>query len=407
VQGRTDDQGRFRLNIPKVDAFEVQATAPHNTPYFNAVLKVAAQTDLTQPLRVELPRGVAVHGRVIQQPAGTPAIGAGVGYLARNDNPIVKRNQPRLLSTTPAAVTDDQGWFTLGVPEGPGTLIVWTASADNVQYSISSSELMAGKPGIDYNAEHAFGQLPIDVPAGVRQFEVQIPIERGVTVQGNVVGAEGTVPQTLKMTYRGDFQKFTDAIHSVSVWPLHNGHLKIRGVPPDGELLVFLLDPVGRQGKVLPVHGSDADKPLNVTLEKCGSVTYRFVDPKGKPVPGYAGDTLLNLLFLPEDFMTTSMSNDQVLNRQGSFQRYFDYLNCRDLMSDENGTLTVPALIPGAIYQLNSNFAGLPNEIKVQPGENLDLPEAVVTKPQALKQAADAWQKKQQQAAADRVDKGQ
>jgi hypothetical protein len=308
---------------------------------------------------------------------------------------------PQLIENSPTAITDEQGWFTLGVPEGKETLVVWTASADDVVQRLSKRELATGKPGIDFNPCYAFGQLPIDVPAGVRGFEVQIPIQRGVTVEGHVVAADGSVPQTLKMTYHGDFQKFTDAIHNVSVWPLYNRHLRIRGVPQDGELLVFLLDPVGREGKVLHVHGSDADKPLHVTLEKCGTVTYRFVDSKGKPVPGYNGDTLLSLLFLPEDFMTGSMSTDQVLNQEGSYQRYFDYLNCRDLMSDENGCLSVPALIPGAIYRLNTRFKGLPSEIKVRSGEQLKLPDAAISNPQVSQQAAEKWKEKQRQSAAE------
>src|SRR5262249_4401097 len=156
------------------------------------------------------------------------------------------KGEPTFSPYRPRGITDKQGYFMMGVPEGKGHLVVWTASADHVVHSVSMTQLLTGKPELE-DTRYIFGQTPIDVRTGAIQVEAQVSVDRGVTVEGQVVGADGTVPATLGMFYRGNFQNFTDAMHA-GTWPLYNGHLKIRGVPREGELLVYLLDTERREG---------------------------------------------------------------------------------------------------------------------------------------------------------------
>ena len=81
-------------------------------------------------------------------------------------------------------------------------------------------------------------------------------------------------------------------------------------------------------------------------------------------------------------------------------------------MTDEDGRITLPALIPGAIYKLAfaelgpNNF--FPREIKVRPGEELTLPDVVITDASVLRRSAEQWkirQEKQKRASADAAEK--
>ena len=306
VLTESDEQGRFRIGIPQIlnplQPIQIRIEAPLNTPYFGHVLKIDQQTDLTKELRIELPRGVVMTGHVIELPGGRPVAYAGVGYVPRQGNANLKGINLRG-SGTSDTVTDEHGSFTMGVPEGAGNLVVWQGPSRAVLHSISLRQLLTGEPGLDSSVAEAFGHIAIDVPAGAKALTPEIPLDRGVTAEGKVVGVDGTTPERVKVTYRGDFRNYTDVFSGDHAWPVYDGHLTIRGVPPDGELLAYLLDSIGKQGKMLHVHGSDVGAPLNVTLEKCGSAKLRFIDANGKGVPGYmpTNPNQFVLLFVPED----------------------------------------------------------------------------------------------------------
>ena len=54
-------------------------------------------------------------------------------------------------------------------------------------------------------------------------------------------------------------------------------------------------------------------------------------------------------------------------------------------MSDAQGRVAFPALVPGASYRRNQLYvkeAGLVTEFTVKPGETLDLGDIVIKKPQ-------------------------
>ena len=118
ASAQTDAQGSFCLKIPlgvnTTQPFQIRAVGPLNAPFPAKSLQVEQQTDLTKELQIELPRGVTVCGRVIEQSSGRPVPGVGIGYIMRTDNPLAKTIATRGVDS-PDAVTDDQGAFALGV----------------------------------------------------------------------------------------------------------------------------------------------------------------------------------------------------------------------------------------------------------------------------------------------------
>jgi hypothetical protein len=233
------------------------------------------------------------------------------------------------------------------------------------------------------------------VPAGTKVLPVEIPVECGVTVEGSIVNADGTVPALAAMTYRCMGANYTDVLRQNNVWPLYNGKFKIRGVPADGELLVYFLDAAGKQGKMLTVKGSDAEHPLKVTLEKCGSATVRFIDINGNGVAGFmpTNPNQFALQFAPASILDGSTSTDDLLITHGIELSAFDRRDYGELMSDEDGRITLPTLIPSAIYKMTFAELGpnkkFPREIKVQAGEKLELPDVIIDKANVVSKAAE------------------
>ena len=274
ASGQTDSQGKVSLKIPQdanqSEPINVRAVAPYHTAYFGNTLKIDVGADLSKELKAELPRGVSITGRVVEQPGGRPVADAGVSYVpAKNANAkgITFRGMGR-----PDDITDENGKFIIPAVEGPGTLVVWYASINHVLHPLSQIELHTGKPPPTYDDSSTlvFAHVPINVPANAKVMKVEIPLERGLTAEGTIADADGTIPALSFMTHRGKLRNYTDVLGHDNIWPIYNGNFKIRGIPADGEQLVYFLDATDKQGKILNIKGSDAEHVMKMQLEKCG-----------------------------------------------------------------------------------------------------------------------------------------
>jgi hypothetical protein len=171
--------------------------------------------------------------------------------------------------------------------------------------------------------------------------------------------------------------------------------LKIRGIPASGKVLAFLFDRAGHQGKSLQLKGSDAERPYNVRLDKCANATLRFLDVHDDPVPGYMPMGSISLLWLPGDVLAGNTSSEDLVAPEITRQSEIDNAS-RKLVSDETGRVIIPNLIPGAIYKLDlPPTEGVPREIKLRPGENLELPPIVISDANAVGRAREIWKAKQ------------
>jgi hypothetical protein len=392
VAGKTDVTGRFLLNQPVDPAYNMQVYPPYGSPYLGKLVAVNhPQAGPINDMEIELQRGVLVRGQVVEQPSGQPIAHANVNYLPRDTNPE-RLNCIFPGGIFPATIADEHGSFVMGVPTGQGTLIVNAAEIDDVCRPVSRSLLTSGKADdLDQlDSINLFAQLPIDVPAGVVEFPAQLEVERGATVKCSIVGADGKTPELVKMIFRGYRTVYSEVAFPRMSRPVFNGKLEIGGVAPEEERLVWLVDPIGKQGKLLHVKADDAKAPLKVTLEPCGSVTLQCVDGENHPVAGYTPEfPPIQLMFLPEDAIQGNVSDNIVLNANALLLDLVDYQNAHNYTTDKDGRMTFPALIPGAIYQVS--LGGEFRYIKVGPGEQLQMPPVNVTDPKMVQKAADFW----------------
>jgi hypothetical protein len=405
-RGVTDAKGRFQRNQPLLESFSLRAYAPNGTPYLGkSVTFNHPQPDPINDLKIELSRGVLVRGQVIEQPSGRPIAHAGVNYVPRDSNLAAKNNLfPG--SNWLVTIADEHGSFVMGVPTGQGTLVVTAAGIDDVCRPVSQSLLTSGKAD-DLNPldnVNIFAQLAIDVPPGAIEFSAQLDVERGETIKRRIVGSDGTTPELLKMIFRDRRTLYSDRTFHPTSRTVFDGQLQIRGLAPDEGRLVWLVDPLAKQGKLLHVKASDGDVSDRIALEPCGAVTMRFVDGENHPVPGYTPELPpIQLMFLPEETVQGNISDQIVANADGLLLDLFDYRNAHDFTTDQDGRMTFSALIPGAIYQVS--LRGVFRYIKIGSGEQLEIPVITITDQKVIAKASEAWKAKSTDRAANNSSK--
>ncbi len=142
-------------------------------------------------------------------------------------------------------------------------------------------------------------------------------------------------------------------------WPLRGAR-----PGPDAEVPVYFLDARHNLGATAMLSGqSAADGPVTVRLQPCGAARARLVDPAGKPVPRSRdtyGSHMTMMVVTPGPHRSSQDQADQ--NRLAADQDFvarFDPIHYpKGLVSDAQGQLALPALIPGATYRIYDSTTG-------------------------------------------------
>jgi hypothetical protein len=159
--------------------------------------------------------------------------------------------------------------------------------------------------------------------------------------------------------------------------PVRQGRYEMPGCVAGQVYPVLFLDAVNGWGAALDLTaGSDTGR--EVKLARCGSARVRVLDAKGRPLPG----RWPRLLLLTE---RSFASDKPPLERaaDGHLSVCYDPRHYPiDPVSDREGWLTLPALIPRARYVLQyADVAGVLRhtpEFRVEPGEQLLLPDLAI-----------------------------
>ncbi len=367
---KSDSQGRFRINAGTGSRFQVAAFGPANGAYTPRQIAFDWRaTEREHEVRFELPPGVRINGTLVEEPGGQPIARAAVVYYLGASAPAgtdIHLQYGGPFDPTddryhPAEVTDEHGRFSILVPTGRGKLAVW-AAGDFVQYVSAWGNAV----------------VPLDLPASPRETKLQIPLQRAVTIKGRVVRADG---QSINQTWKGRLESSSWPGHEPALvrMAMNRDQFEITGFPPDGEMLATFGD--SGQGKLFPIRGSDAGKPLELRLEPCGSLALQFVDRKGKPLVGLWPTLLASLP--PAKAGTVHWSTSSWYPPADNRSKQFP-----DGRTDESGRLTFVNLIPGLAYGLwmPNTASKNPSAVKIQeivvkPGERLELPPMTVRRP--------------------------
>src|SRR5262249_19633385 len=145
------------------DATTLEVCAPEGWPYLSVHHRVQwPKGSVKQEVKIALPRGVLVRGKVTEAGSGKPIAGAGVQFWPQQvDDP----NRPKNVLTgwSHCEVSREDGTFRMAVLPGLGHLLIQGPTPDFVHQEIGHEVISNGRPGGSRMYPDAFVKL--DLPA--------------------------------------------------------------------------------------------------------------------------------------------------------------------------------------------------------------------------------------------------
>jgi protocatechuate 3,4-dioxygenase beta subunit len=375
----TDERGRFRLPVSAEGRFGVMATPPEGQPYLTVARSFEwPKGAVRHAVKINLPRGVLVRGKVTEAGSGKPASGAAVQFYPRRG--ADSKVPPGALSGWQVReVTGPDGRFRIAVTPGTCHLLVQGPTADFVHVEISSEMLNSGRPGGSRFYPDAAVKLANLSPEGEVK-EVAITLGRGVTVRGRVLGPDGKPVARVILLHR--LHVYHDlGWHSAT--EARDGWFEVAGLDPDKTYPVFFLDAEHQWGATVQLSGRQAGQEVTVLLAPCGKATARYVDGQAKP--------RANLAAAPDIVVTPggwnlygSGGKNELLADSGSLTNIDRHNYGGRVKTDAAGRITFPALIPGATYRVarweKDEWRPF-KEFTVESGKTLDLGDVIINEP--------------------------
>ena len=386
----TDSHGRFRANPGSGRRYFLSAFPPDREPYLYVGKRVEWPGGaIEHSVDLALPRGILVRGRITEEGSGKPIAGARLGYVSNPDR------DPQSGASNSRAATAADGSFQFGVMPAPGYLTVLGPGEDYVLQEIGRHMARAGQPGGERMYAHAFHLL--DLKPGSASQEVAITLRPSTVVTGRVVGPDSqpvrdalvisrVILRPLPIAWLRWMAAYRDSVR--------DGQFVVHGLSPDVEVPVFFLDAKHDLGATAYFSGKSArNGPVTVRLEPCGRARARLVNPAGKPVArsrdAYTSHRTMLVVTPGPDPSSQAEADRKLLAADlGSVVEIDPAHYQKGLVSDDQGQLALPALIPGATYRIYDNTVGggdnpqLRKEFAVKPGETLDLGDIRIQKPQ-------------------------
>ncbi|HBL47530.1 MAG TPA: hypothetical protein DDZ90_29510, partial [Planctomycetaceae bacterium] len=126
IEGKTDEEGNFRLNPRPGIRFGIVAYPPQGTPYLTREIKDLHWTpETSKEIEIKLDKVVLAEGFVRDAKTGQPLEGAAVQYYPERAN---KRYTEDIITGWQSIQkTDKAGKFQIPVLPGPGSLLVHAA----------------------------------------------------------------------------------------------------------------------------------------------------------------------------------------------------------------------------------------------------------------------------------------
>ncbi len=283
VSTRTDAAGRFRLvGLPKGDTYQVWAYPRAGVDPFLPRRITVGDTEGLRPIEttLELPRGVIVIGRLVDEATGRPVFAREAQYFKAPSN----RNEGGDSSTyggmVSGRITPTDLAFRMTVPPGEGAIC---ATARGRESSYAPARLSKADEGkVDTRLGEWLPQLynaykAVDVPDAAEPFAVELKVTRGLARKGRVLDPDGRPMAGARcsgLAVAGD------------VTTLAGDTFEVLGLEPDiPRELIFDHKDRSLVGSVIVRGGGPGDgTPIEVHLGPPGSVKGRLVDDEGRPL---------------------------------------------------------------------------------------------------------------------------
>ena len=263
---------------------------------------------------------------------------------------------------------------------------------DFIPQEISGGKLYAsGQPGGWRLYAHDI--IPYEFKAGESSLRISSTLKRGATLRGQVTGPAGETVQDAVMLSRQQLDPLNLTWLTHSYIHAHDGRFELHGFDPGKASPVYFLDADHRWGAAVEFSGKQADEALTVRLEPCGKAKARFVGPNGKPVAKLEMGPYVKLIMTPGPTQTGSMDRGSQLVADETYLSSVDpkhYQRPDGPVTDADGRITLPDLIPGAPYRISDwstvnvqdKGVQIRKDFTVKPGETLDLGDILVENPE-------------------------
>jgi RNA polymerase sigma factor (sigma-70 family) len=374
LDGVSGVDGRFRLRPPLGGKTILEIHPPVDSPYL-AVCKEVVWSEgvVQQTLALSLPRGVVVRGQIVDQDS-RPVAGASVQFGSVASRPDVIEGRYRIV------VVGKDGRFRLTVPAGPVRLLAHGPThgyrAKPLRYwSVVDNDAEPKRwgwrePLPSERRFYAHAEQALTLKTAESPPEVRLRLVRGETVAGRVTDPDGAPVQSAVLLCGEKVSPLRNG--AVQPLPVRAGRYELPGCVAGRVYPVLFLDAVNGWGAVVDLRGGRGAGP-EVKLARWGSAKVRLVDAKGRSL---AGRWPRLVLLTERSFAVDQPPRERAAD--GHLSVCYDARHySTDPVSDGEGWLTLPALIPGARYVLEyADVEGVLRytpEFRVEPGEQLQL----------------------------------
>jgi hypothetical protein len=162
---------------------------------------------------------------------------------------------------------------------------------------------------------------------------------------------------------------------------LPDSRFELPGCDPNMVYPVYFLDAQNQRGAVAEIPGKPSSEPVEVRLLACGSAGMRLVNREGKPLVNYRPIPYGIAMRLKPRFPANLKKQKQASADPDEIRLTdMDCLHYVDgRVTDGQGRITLPALIPGVTYRFSDN--GSEREFAVEAGKNVELPDMTIWYP--------------------------
>ena len=200
-------------------------------------------------------------------------------------------------------VTGTDGKFAIVVPPGLGHLLVRGPTDDFLHLQTNNLEL--GVTSLPIFPLYPDAIAHLDLNPSEKSHELAMRLSRGVTLQGRVIGPDGTPIAkafAIGRSYVPRLNAFPSTRFNGSApeIPVRDGRFEIPGCDPEKPYTFFFVDLEHQLGTTVELTGKPVGPgPVTVQLQKCGAATFQWKDREGKPVAKQDASPLLKLIITP------------------------------------------------------------------------------------------------------------
>ncbi|MCA9078334.1 MAG: carboxypeptidase regulatory-like domain-containing protein [Planctomycetaceae bacterium] len=251
-------------------------------------------------LNVALDRGIKLSGRVTDAATGKPVSGT-VVYNALSSNELINQKEcGEVANPLSSTVIQEDGSYELCVAPGPGVVaarvdggpyMVATIDPNILEKLVNEEEFIRSKDGgFRYLSTSAGGQCQgvtgfdlvhaanlVNPTEDASPLTIDLAVEQGHSLQGKILDDEGELLSGVRVVGLGHNGISTSK-------PLESAEFRVEGLANNRPRTLIFLHLERQLGARIDLNG-DETQPLIARLTPTGSITGRFVDKLGEPLP--------------------------------------------------------------------------------------------------------------------------